>query len=117
MGIGEHDIWVEASNLENCKAIDSMVLTIISSTGEDMPDDQGILSIYPNPFETGFYLKLGEPEPVENLQLLGPSGRIYMNEIPSTFPYFDVSSLPSGLYILKVQTPKNEYSLKIIKIQ
>ena len=117
MGIGEYNIWVEASNLDNCKAIDSMLLTINISIGETTSIDPGKLSVYPNPFATGFYLKVSEFEVVEDILLIGPSGKVYMNEIPSTFPYFDVSGLPAGLYILKVQTPVHDWILKIIKAQ
>jgi hypothetical protein len=117
MGIGEHTIWVEASNVDNCKAIDSMLLTISTNTGETTPIDPGELFVYPNPFETGFYLKAGEQEVVENILLLGPSGKVFMNEIPSTFPYFDVSGLPAGLFVLKVQTPVQDWIIKIIKTQ
>ena len=117
LGIGEHDIWVEVSNLENCKALDSILLTISTTIGTNATINSVNPFIYPNPFETGFILKGCEDELVENIILLGSSGQVYMNDIPSTFPYFDVPDLPNGFYILKAQTRTRNLTFEIIKIQ
>lgn len=117
MGVGEYDVWAEASNLEDCKAIDSILLTISANTGNAIarnPDEQ---HIYPNPCKTGFFLKSAEDEQIENLVILGSTGHMIMNNIPSTFPYFDISDLPDGLYLLKVRTRTYQRIFKIIKTQ
>ena len=115
LGAGRHTIWIETSNLENCTAIDSMQLTISTASGINASINSDNPSIYPNPFETGFNLKIGENEQVENLLLIGPAGQVYMNAVPSTFPYFDLPTLPGGFYILKVQTRTQHFTFQLIK--
>ncbi len=117
LGVGEHDIWVEASNLENCKGVDSMLLTIHTNTDGTFTRNPAEVYIYPNPCKSGFYLKGVEDEQIENIALLGSTGQMMMNKIPSTFPYIDVSVLPDGLYILKVRTHTYQGIIEIIKIQ
>jgi hypothetical protein len=115
LGEGRHTIWVETSNLDNCTAIDSMQLIISTANGLDASINSDNPCIYPNPFETGFNLNISENEQVENLLLLGPAGQVYMNAVPSTFPYFDLPTLPSGFYILKVQTSTQHLTFQLIK--
>ena len=117
LGIGEHIIWVEASNPENCKASDSILLTINANTGTY----DGIIHegqfIYPNPCRNGFYLSGYENEYIENIILHGISGQRVLNTLPSTFPYVDISHLPDGIYILKLQSHTYQHIFKIIKSQ
>ena len=94
-----------------------MLLTISTTIGTNATINSVNPFIYPNPFETGFNLKGCEDELVENIILLGSSGQVYMNDIPSTFPYIDAQDLPSGFYILKIQTRTRNLTFQIIKIQ
>ena len=71
--------------------------------------------IYPNPFRNGFYIKLNENESIEKLTIIGQTGEFFINPNPSTFPYFDVSFISSGFYLLKIQTNKQSIFLRIVK--
>ena len=93
-----------------------MLLTINTTIGTATLSNPAEHFIYPNPFKTGFYLKGCGNELVENILLLGAAGQVYMNDIPSTFPYFDVQDLSSGFYILRVQTHTRNLTFQIIKI-
>ena len=94
-----------------------MLLTISTTIGINASINSIIPTIYPNPFETGFYLKGCENEQIESIILIGSAGQVYMNDVPSSFPYIDAQDLPGGFYILKVQTRTRNLTFEIIKIQ
>ena len=116
LGIGNHYIWVEAFSPEQCSAVDSMLLTIGGASDINSSKNTFHPFVYPNPFSTGFHLEINENEVVEKISLLDLTGRIYSNNVPSAYPYFQVPNLPAGTYILKVETREHIYLIRIVKI-
>ncbi|HZL08984.1 MAG TPA: T9SS type A sorting domain-containing protein [Prolixibacteraceae bacterium] len=115
LGIGTFPIWAMAMNNEHCYVKDSMLLTIDISDVIEMENHFSMASVYPNPVKNGFYLDLEEHEIIEFISLYGNTGQIYLNTKPFTYPYFDVSYLAPGLYVLKLKTNKQSAVFQIIK--
>jgi len=115
LGIGIHDIWVNATSIDFCNSNDSMLLTI--DMGYRVYDryNSRHATIFPNPFTTGFFLMIDSHEVLKNISIYG-HGQIYRIGIPASYPYFNVSYLPTGSYILRIQTNKHSFVLRIIKI-
>ncbi|TFH24416.1 MAG: T9SS type A sorting domain-containing protein, partial [Bacteroidia bacterium] len=116
LGLGNHNIWVEAFSPEQCSAVDTMLLSIGETTGISINDNISSASVYPNPFRTGFNLEFNKSEIVEKVSLLDLTGRIHSNNIPASYPYFHVPNLPAGIYLLKVETREHIYLIRIVKI-
>jgi hypothetical protein len=115
LGIGIHDIWVNASSIDLCNSIDSMLLTIDMGYRVYDKYNSRHATIFPNPFTTGFFLKIDSHEVLKNISIYG-HGQFYPIGIPASYPYFNVSYLPAGSYILRIQTNKYSFVLHIIKI-
>jgi len=116
LGVGDYDIWVEAFSPENCSAVDSLLLTIEAISGINSKENTFHPFVRPNPFTAGFNLEIGENELVKKISLYDLTGRIYSNNIPAAYPYFQVPDLPAGSYILKVETKEHVYLIRIVKI-
>ena len=116
LGIGNHSIWVEAFSPEQCSSVDSMLLSVEGTIG--IKSDANALNpfVYPNPFSTGFYLKIHENERVEKISIHDLTGRIHSMHIPASYPYFSVPNLPAGSYFLKVETKEKVYVIRMVKI-
>lgn len=116
LGVGIHTIWVKATSFELCNSIDSLKVTVDISNAiiEDICSPKTY--IYPNPVKKGFYLQLDENEIIETIYLYDQTGVIHLNKIPSTLPYFDVSQMSAGVYLLKIHTNKQQVILQIVKL-
>jgi len=116
LGEGIHNIWVEAFSPELCSSVDSMLLTVHRISGI-LPGENGLDPfVYPNPFKTGFYVELKKNEAVENISIIDMMGRIHLNGIPVAYPYFHVPGLVPGSYILRLETRKHTYIIRMVKI-
>jgi len=115
-GIGSFDIWVKATNNDLCSAIDSILLTIslvdhINNTEETFKEPV----VYPNPFSKYFYIEIDEKETLQNISIYKQNGSLYTNTIPDSYPYISAQNMLPGYYILKIETDKHTYILRIIK--
>ena len=116
LGIGDHDIWVEAYSPEQCSAFDSLLLTVEEISSIQGAENALKPKVLPNPFSTGFTLKINENEHVEMISLVDLMGRIYLNHLPSSYPYIHVPQVPAGTYILRIETKEHMYFVKIVKL-
>lgn len=109
------------NNLENEFSCDSTIflyLTVIEdNSGVSYIRNQGV-RIYPNPASTLLYIALESTlsEEVQKITIFDIYGkllfRISTNEQLITF---DLSGYASGVYVLKIDTPKGQLTQKIIK--
>lgn len=72
------------------------------------------LTIYPNPVVDKLYLKVSQGQKIDNVEIYDAGGRkltsyrMYGNEI-------DVTQIPSGIYLIRVQMKDGNFSGKFIK--
>ncbi len=72
------------------------------------------LSIYPNPTSVNYiYIKNNEQLKVEVFNVLGK--RVLQNTIETSNPKLDISSLSSGMYLLRISNQDHSTTRKIIK--
>jgi len=116
-GDGIFDVWVEASDDNQCSSTDSLILTINTATFTDKDCEYSPPFIYPNPFGDGFYLSLPEGEILSRIRVFDNKGNIVINGIPPGFPYFDLSSRAPGSYFLQLVTGKRNVVLKMVKVR
>ncbi len=92
--------------------------TILEPTGlEDLFSDEVFL-FYPNPVMDKFTIELKEKASVFNVYLYDIKGELnYFSESNNgNQKIIDMSSFIQGIYILKIETDKNSYFKKIVKL-
>ena len=79
-------------------------ITAVPKSAEATILTDNAVNIYPNPASSFITIELEEIQAQANISIFATSGRlIQTNELHSDLEQIDVSSLESGLYILKVQ--------------
>ncbi|MFK8039215.1 MAG: T9SS type A sorting domain-containing protein [Crocinitomicaceae bacterium] len=91
--------------------IDTSLCTSITSLGMNTSGDEAKLSIYPNPVNSLLTVETsGNIRAIEIVNILGKVIAVHMNN-----NIIDVSELPKGIYLLKIQTTEYESIVKMIK--
>ncbi len=100
-------------NSNGCIATDSVVITADPCAGIDLENMN--LVIYPNPTEAIVYVSFdGE---LEELILLNPEGKILQQHHQVASPFtLDLSSYPSGLYLLQSRNHSQGLLQRIVKL-
>ncbi|AUX18420.1 T9SS type A sorting domain-containing protein [Flavobacterium columnare] len=70
------------------------------------------VSIFPNPTSNILNINLDNDSSISSIQILNLEGKVVHEDINETI---NVSELPSGLYIIKIKTDKEEIIKKFIK--
>ncbi|MCJ1807421.1 T9SS type A sorting domain-containing protein [Flavobacterium covae] len=70
------------------------------------------ISIFPNPTSNILNINLNNDSSISSIQILNLEGKVVHEDINETI---NVSELPSGLYIIKIKTDKEEIIKKFIK--
>ena len=77
-------------------------------------EEVDLLSIYPNPATDGF--SVSGLNAISTLSVLDLNGKTLLTQQVSANDYISISSLPKGLYVLKISNSKNEFiNKKLIK--
>jgi hypothetical protein len=103
----------------NASAI-NVIFTFDDCVGIDEHDRHAEFSVYPNPAHGSFRLLIRNSTREVNVQLINLVGTTVMNGSldrstnPSMDKEFDISAIPPGLYILRVQSEKFAGSVKLI---
>ncbi|MDI9869084.1 T9SS type A sorting domain-containing protein [Flectobacillus roseus] len=97
------------TNTGGLRALKNLTKVVITGTEQDQ-----ISQVYPNPTNRYVYVKM-----TENAQatLIDLSGRIIQNTRmvrANTEEVFDLQGLPTGMYLLKIETGKKSQTTKII---
>jgi len=71
---------------------------------------------YPNPVNTIFQIKMNGEEKINEITLTSIDGKIVFRDfLPNDNTGIDISTLPKGIYILKIKTSEGSYSDKVYK--
>ena len=97
--------WNEFSNIVG----GNLVITGI----EDTPTPKGEITIYPNPATDGIHID--GLEGTGTLTFSDVTGKMLLKQQVTASAYVPVSSLPSGLYIVRLATGKGIIESKVIK--
>jgi hypothetical protein len=100
---------IVGTNTGGLRVLKNLTKVVITGTEQDL-----ISQVYPNPTNRYVYVKM-----TENAQatLIDLSGRIIQNTRmlrANTEEVFDLQGLPSGMYLLKINTDKKSQTTKII---
>lgn len=116
IGTGTIDVWLKVTGLDSCFNADTILVTINQATWIPSEDNSVNVKIYPNPVDEGFYLKIPKDEIVGHISIYNQTGQVIQNHIPHTYPYFNVSKLLPGSYVLKIHLRESVVFLKFIKL-
>ncbi len=113
---GSQEFCVEVVDIYECKATDC--ITLINSL-EDWADSFAGVKVYPNPNAGRFSLQVDLKEHSDLLiDIIDASGRIVMQEqskqVLNHLQEFDLSSLPRGLYHIRIFNGTDYFSQKIM---
>jgi len=80
------------------------------------PVDNGVVSIYPVPVKTRFYINgnFTELKSVTVINAAGSFNRIYHNLTPDS--PIDISTLTPGVYVIEIITERGRSSHNIVKL-
>ena len=93
--------------------IDVSSLTIESTTATNLlKDNQLICKVYPNPFSKSIRIKCAFP--IKAVEIHNLEGQLVFRQENSSSE-IDVSRLPSGFYVIKIQSGNQVFQQKIIK--
>ena len=90
----------------------NMITNIIKNDGNNNKNN---LFLYPNPFTTSFNITLTDATLFEIDLLTATGTKIISKKIEGTASVIDLSTFPSGLYIVKVFSEGNVFIKKVIK--
>lgn len=115
-GLGLLKVWVYVTK-GSCVAKDTARINFIPSGTNDLNQD-GVFSIYPNPFKESITLNLKRShKPDDNLQLINLSGEVLTSVgIKSTTTVIATETLPAGIYLLLLRINEKKYYLRMVKL-
>jgi hypothetical protein len=70
-------------------------------------------TVYPNPAKDEIFIQ--SEKPIEKVEIIDLSGRVMINSKWSNGQSINVSSLPAGVYLVKIQTSAGVVAGKIVK--
>ncbi len=121
-GLSNTVTTVEVQNLTQGTALTltgSDILELVTSIGvPELAGNNDALLIYPNPAENSCRLEFYNRQTgLVKIELFYASGKLILQHedyLTQGGHSYDLTGLKSGLYVLKVNTPANTYSVKII---
>lgn len=110
---------VEVENTEGCKAMSNEIYIDYVSIGENSFLDE--VEIYPNPFNTEFYLQIKLRNNVKTaITIQDMNGKVIIclnyNAIQNIHEKIELSALKPGVYFLKIENVDGLYLHKLIKL-
>ena len=101
--------------VNNCSATSVLLNHTITATN-DLDKDQSIVKVYPNPTTGQFTIELQNNTSLKSVvTLLNTLGQVILRQdLINNIGQFDVSSMTSGIYLIKIRTEKREIRRKII---
>ncbi len=103
---GENHGWACASDGVIIKYSQDTTLTLPNYLSEEV-------TVYPNPTQSALYINYTNQIQILKVELYDINNQL-VNTYNSNNPVLDVSTLPSGVYLLKISGLKGEYVEKII---
>ena len=84
-----------------------------SGVSEEIAKDGADISVYPNPFEK--YLNIKTEANIQAISVMNMMGQSYLETDSFTGNHLDLSTLPSGIYLLRLKTHQGTSLIKIVK--
>jgi len=112
LGTGDHLIWIEV-DYGACTISDSIIITVVNNPGIETLDPELTFTIYPNPASTTINVESLLKGSIYILNLSGQQFQQELITVPKTT--IDVSSLPGGVYFVKLVGEKDVKMGKFIK--
>lgn len=75
--------------------------------------EESKISVYPNPAENVLYVD--STDNIQSVKVYNTTGSIVLSVNSLNGNSIDVSGLPSGMYVVRVQTEGNNYTQKVFK--
>jgi hypothetical protein len=85
------------------------------SVGLSMYEQLHLLSLYPNPVNSTLYLNPQHGVAIYNLRMLNSLGQSMHIRLDDDLKTIDISSVPTGVYILRIETSKGVLVRKVQK--
>ena len=92
---------------------DNVTKTIVLSSENTALDEQEPICIYPNPAID--FITISGAEARSELVIYSINGTVVMRKILDGSPMVDISSLSSGLYIIKIKNSSSSVESKLVK--
>jgi hypothetical protein len=120
---GEYQVTLKASYPGGCTTSVSKTFNFSITTNIDMTKaNDKLVFIYPNPSNGIFNLRVENSAIRTNIQLISIDGKMIYNENVTSsndktiIKEFNINSLPSGIYVLKIADNQSVLTKSIIKI-
>jgi ELWxxDGT repeat protein len=110
--IGEGSVIIEASQAGNDEYCHAGTTVTLNSIILGLEDPLGRVEVYPNPTETFLYMANLNLDNVR-ISVIDHSGRLVMEGTSTS--RIDVSTLPSGLYLVTINSGNEERTFRVIK--
>lgn len=113
---GEYTL--EVRDINNC-SLAGQIFTVNSFVSTSAPETGGVLIAFPNPATTGLVLKIeGADDEIRAVSVTDMTGRLLYSqparEYSQTY-HLDLSGIPAGIMLVRVQTRDGWMTTKIVK--
>jgi len=108
---------VTGTDANGCTGTANFILNVDECTGiNEIGAVQGNIGIYPNP-GTGIFNVWSSSQPITTVELFDLAGKqVYSQKVNQNNAELNVSSLPAGIYSVRVKTPGALNYLKVVKL-
>ncbi len=116
-GLGNHVIYYSLTGPNGCTGTDSVEITVDICSGLYSPLDEVEISIYPNPAEQFFFVRIeGLKTEVAMIKLYDAVGKmVVQSSIKNEIKKIDMTRFSSGTYLLQIVSTKGLTVKQIIK--
>lgn len=118
--IGYYAVAIKIDEWRNTFKIGSTIRQLIIKVNFPLSIDinentENSISIYPNPANTSFEITTYNEQTIKEIEIYSIEGRLLKQQVFSENKVIvKTSELPTGLYIIKVQTNKNQFCQKLL---
>ncbi len=109
IGKGDHVFWVTATDVNNCPASDTILVTVLAPNGvPSVTADSTVIYLYPNPTSGGLNIRVENmAHPDLGIEIIDSRGVVlirenYKNETKILIKQLDLSNLAPGMYLMKI---------------
>ncbi len=98
---------------ESAEFLSSIICNGSTQTTEKFSRDHSGISVYPNPFRD--ILNIQSEAAILEVTVTSLSGQIFLQTGPSSQNSLELSTLPKGIYLVRIRTDKGSHVLKAVK--
>ncbi|KPK84902.1 MAG: hypothetical protein AMS27_08775 [Bacteroides sp. SM23_62_1] len=120
-GTGEFEYWLIVTDENNCTNSDTIIITVIESTGIKNILSNGYVKFYPNPANDFLIIEINGINETVKIYIISEDGKILITksykEGLNIKDKLDLKEFMSGWYIIKVQTDREIKTNKFLLIK